>query len=406
MSSGELRMENGELKGKGEKWERVRLNSLGKIITGNTPSTKEYEYYENEDIPFYKPSDINDNHIVMLNEANTYLDVRAQKKLRILPKNTVLVTCIGIIGKVAITTTEASATNQQINAIIPNEKIINSKFLAYAISKQQKHLQDKANAPVVPIINKKDFSETEIPLPPLETQKKIADELDKISGLIEKRKSQIEKLDLLIKAKFVEMFGDPVKYVNAESVCEFITKGTTPKPNDIYEEFSKGLIPYLKVYNLSFNGKLLFDERQQYITSETHESLLKRSKVYKNDVLMNIVGPPLGKFSIITEDNKEYNINQAIVIFRAKETVNPKYLLYALMKPETLQPFINSAVGVRQQNLSLLQCRQLKIPLPSLNLQNKFAEFVEKVEKTKQDMQKALEVLELLYKQRMQEYFE
>jgi len=126
---------------------------------------------------------------------------------------------------------------------------------------------------------------------------------------------------------------------------------------------------------------MLFDENPQYILAETHNGKLARSKVYPNDVLMNIVGPPLGKFTLVTDEFEEWNINQAIAIFRAKERILPRFLLHALMQPKVLEPFIGQAVGIRQQNLSLEQCRNLQFPLPSLEEQKSFVEFAEQLDK-------------------------
>ena len=128
---------------------------------------------------------------------------------------------------------------------------------------------------------------------------------------------------------------------------------------------------------------MLFDENPQYILAETHNGKLARSKVYPNDVLMNIVGPPLGKFTLVTDEFEEWNINQAIAIFRAKERILPRFLLHALMQPKVLEPFIGQAVGIRQQNLSLEQCRNLQFPLPSLEEQKSFVEFAEQLDKSK-----------------------
>ena len=87
--------------------------------------------------------------------------------------------------------------------------------------------------------------------------------------------------------------GGKYKKVKASDVCDFITKGTTHSSRDISKTYEKDKIPFLKVYNLSFNGTLLFKEEPQYITQEIHTGKLARSKVYPNDILMNIVGPPL-----------------------------------------------------------------------------------------------------------------
>lgn len=171
--------------------------------------------------------------------------------------------------------------------------------------------------------------------------------------------------------------------VIASEVCDFITKGTTPPTGEITEKYEIGMIPYLKVYNLSFTGELLFDNMPQYISADTHNKQLARSKVLPNDVLMNIVGPPLGKFSLVTDEFSEWNINQAIAIFRAKDRVLPRYLMAALMQPNVLRPFLEQAVGIRQLNLSLEQCRNLEFPLPPIEEQRAFVELSEQTDKSK-----------------------
>ena len=215
-------------------------------------------------------------------------------------------------------------------------------------------------------------------------QVEISNNLDKIYSIIKLREEELLKLDELIKARFVELFSQGKhKLVKASEVCDFITKGTTPPTGEIIEAYGEGMIPFLKVYNLSFTGELLFDDNPQYIPKETHNGKLARSKVYPNDVLMNIVGPPLGKFTIVTDEYEEWNINQAIAIFRAKERILPRFLLHALMQPTVLEPFIGQAVGIRQQNLSLEQCRNLQFPLPSIEEQRAFVKFAEQIDKSK-----------------------
>ena len=240
----------------------------------------------------------------------------------------------------------------------------------------------------------------------MKEQISICEKLDKLYGVIKLREQELQLLDDLIKARFVELFecGDH-EIVKVSDVCDFITKGTTPPTGEITEEYENGKIPFLKVYNLSFTGEMLFDENPQYILAETHNGKLARSKVYPNDVLMNIVGPPLGKFTLVTDEFEEWNINQAIAIFRAKERILPRFLLHALMQPKVLEPFIGRAVGIRQQNLSLEQCRNLQFPLPSLEEQKSFVEFAEQLDKSKVAVQKALDETQVLFDSLMQEYF-
>ena len=199
----------------------ARLGDIGQIITGNTPKTADIENYFSKDIAFIKPSDIQEDRLTMLSGAEFYISEHARERARILAPGCILVTCIGLVGKVAINDIEC-AFNQQINAIVPDTKRCDTKYIAYAIQSQQHRLQDIANAAVVPILNKTQFSDIEILLPPLEEQRRIATTLDKVSDLIAKRRAQLDKLDLLVKARFVEMFGaeEERKTLSASQICD------------------------------------------------------------------------------------------------------------------------------------------------------------------------------------------
>jgi len=286
----------------------------------------------------------------------------------------------------------------------PNESRMFPKYLYYFCEKFD---FEKINTTVtIPSLTKSNLSKMQIPLPPLSIQQKIADVLDRASALIEKRKTQIEKLDLFAKAKFIEMFnGEQYPLVRLEDICDFITKGTTPPINRITNTITKTSIPYIKVYNLSDNGELHFYEEPQYIDIETHNSLLARSKVFPEDVLMNIVGLPLGKFALVPNDFAEWNINQAVAIFRSMGKVLPIYLMYAMMKPDVLRPFLDKAVGIRQVNLSLKQCRELEIPLPPLELQSRFVDFAYAINKSRLGLQCGLDELEMFFKSLVQRCF-
>ena len=191
-------------------FEKVRIGDLGEIYTGNTPSKKNKEFYATEDIMFIKP-DILSFDIRFIDKSNEYISEKAKEKARVIPKGSLLVSCIGNIGKLGINNEEV-AFNQQINAIIHNNKICSSKYLAYLLKYNQKKLEAIANAPVVPIINKSQFSDFEVVIhKELFEQKQLVEILDKAQQLIDKRKEQIEALDELVKSKFIEMFGDPFK---------------------------------------------------------------------------------------------------------------------------------------------------------------------------------------------------
>lgn len=268
------------------------------------------------------------------------------------------------------------------------------------------YIKKKATGSVRDNLKFSALCEFSIPLPPYSVQKDISEHLDRANYGIKLCDELISKCNMLINARFYELFGDnSYPEVKAGEVCDFITKGTTPPSKEIFEEYSDGRIPYLKVYNLSFDGELLFEEAPQFISKGTHDGALARSKVYPNDVLMNIVEPPLGKFSLVPSDYPEWNINQAIAIFRAQERVLPGFLLTALMQPSVLRPFIDLAVGIRQQNLSLEQCRNLSFPLPPIDEQRKFVAYTEGIDEAKTKILTIRNKLESVKTSLMQDYF-
>jgi type I restriction enzyme S subunit len=159
-------------------------------------------------------------------------------------------------------------------------------------------------------------------------------------------------------------------WVRAEQISDFITKGTTPAANKLME--GAGDVQFLKVYNLTFDGSLNHAYKPAYVSRETHEGELARSKVVVGDVLINIVGPPLGQVSVVPPVLLEANINQAIARFRPVTPLGSKYLVYALMA----EPIVGWAIRrakttAGQSNLTLELCRELPIPLPPLAEQHR-----------------------------------
>lgn len=168
----------------------------------------------------------------------------------------------------------------------------------------------------------------------------------------------------------------PVGWVwaSAEQLCDFITKGTTP-PKDIDQGDEKD-IPFLRVTNLTENGTLDFSDRV-FVSEPVHRGFLGRSVVYPGDVLMNIVGPPLGQVSVVTDMFSEWNINQAIAIFRAVQGISPRFLCSYLLSPvarKWLKQRAKTTAG--QTNLTLEVCRRLPVPLPPQDEQEQLSEAI------------------------------
>ena len=157
---------------KSPKHSLISIGKIGDVMTGTTPSMKRKEYYDSKDIMFIKPSDISEDHVTTVVSSEAYISENARSVGRIFPEKSVLVTCIGTIGKVGISTKESSC-NQQINVIVPNNEV-DYLYLAHALLFMKGHLREAANAPVVPILNKGDFSKILLPIPPMDLQKQFA----------------------------------------------------------------------------------------------------------------------------------------------------------------------------------------------------------------------------------------
>jgi type I restriction enzyme S subunit len=166
-------------------------------------------------------------------------------------------------------------------------------------------------------------------------------------------------------------------WARAEQLCEFITKGTTPASTKMFS--GQGDIPFLKVYNLTFTGALNLDYKPVFVSRLTHEGELRRSEVRAGDILINIVGPPLGQVSVVPPAVKQANINQAIARFRAVSPECRAQLALCLMTRDVMAWAVRRAkTTAGQSNLTLELCRELPIPLPPPNEQVRVVAEVER----------------------------
>jgi type I restriction enzyme S subunit len=154
------------------------------------------------------------------------------------------------------------------------------------------------------------------------------------------------------------------RWSTAKSECGFITKGTTP-PKSLTSDGPK-CVPFLRVTNLTHDGSLNLRD-QVFVAEDVHRKFLARSIVKPGDVLMNIVGPPLGQVSLVPSTFPEWNVNQAIAIFRVQHGLLNEYLACVLLSPgagQWLQARAKTTAG--QTNLTLEVCRALPVPVPPL----------------------------------------
>lgn len=383
---------------------KVKLKEIGIIITGNTPKTSEVENYSSADIPFVKPSDIHENDILRIGESEYWISEYARKKARILPPDSVLVTCIGIIGKVAINTCEC-AFNQQINAIIPDSERYLPEYIAYAILAKQKYLQDIANAPVVPIINKSQFADIDIQTTDIQTQKSVVDKLSRVSELIKLNNCRLNKLDELIKSRFIEMFGDPVINPMCWERKPFLQIGSCKNGMNFHNDESGVNIHCLGVGN--FKDLSTIQDTSVLPIVSLNEMPSDEYMLQNNDIVFvrsNGNKALVGRCLTVYPYNIPTTFSGFCIRFRIENrSVAAPYLLRAL-KSDSIRNKIKGR-GANIQNLNQKILSKLEIPIPPMNLQNQFADFVTQVEKQKATVQQSIDKLETLKKSLMQECF-
>ena len=393
-------------------WEYKKLGEVGQIVTGSTPSTKDESNYSPREYCFVKPSDLPSQGIADIEETEYFVSQVGLSKSRVLPAGSVLVSCIGSIGKIGILTKEA-CSNQQINAIIPQDET-DSRFIAYSLYAQRFVLESIANAPVVPIINKTDFSKIRIGIPPKSTQLAIVSELDKINELIRLKKEQLKDFDNLAQSLFYEMFGDPVENEKGWEVkklgeiSSLICNGNTPKGGS--EVYVDNGILFLRSQNV-WKNRLDLDD-VAFIDEATHKSL-KKSALNHNDLLITKTGrvntenSSLGRTALFEGEDGSANINGHVYLVRLKEGMVHKYVLYILISNSYRELIRRTCVGgIDKRQLNKNHIEDFPIILPPLPLQRLFAQRIEQIEREKSEVQKSIQDLETLLASRMQYWFE
>nr|MDA3855040.1 restriction endonuclease subunit S [Candidatus Woesearchaeota archaeon] len=336
-------------------WELVKLKDLGKIVTGNTPSKSNSNYYGGK-LPWIKTPDLKTKYIS--NSVDT-ISEEGRKVSRILPKGSVMVSCIGNIGQVGIANCEVS-TNQQINSIIPNLEIVIPEFIYYSILLNKEIIAKKASKAVLPLLNKTNFSQIEIILPPLKTQKKIVEILEKAEGVKNERESLNELTKEYLESVFYEMFGDPVKN----------EKGWKINPLEYFGRWQSGGTP-LRSKTKYFEGNIPWfiagELNSMYvINSNEHinEQAIKESgakMIEEKSLLLGMYDTAALKSSI---NLKPCTCNQAIVYSKINENGNVYYLYHLIQIAK--EHFKRHQRGVRQKNLNLPIVKNLEIPTPPI----------------------------------------
>ena len=292
--------------------------------------------------------------------------------------------------------------NQHIFKVAFDKAEIDKNYFVYAVRQKLDEMGMKTHGATMKHIVKKDFDATQIPYPSLREQTQIAANLDKISKIITARKRELQLLDDLIKARFVEMFGDlrtNTKGWNIKTFDELaylITDGEHATP----KRTTEGIF-LLSARNILNHSLQLADV--DYIDQEEYDRIAKRVVPKEGDVLISCSGS-IGRCCSVPADIKFQMVRSAALI-RFKEKIKPIFAEY-MITSDYLQEQINSSkTASSQANLFQGKIRALKGFAPPIELQNEFEVFARQVDKSKLLVQKSLDETQVLFNSLMQKYF-
>lgn len=390
----------------------VRLGDVCSFFSG-TGFPNAYQGQKTGKYPFYKVGDISKNVLLGNRElifSDNYIDDDTVQAIKgtVLPPKTVVFAKIGEalrLNRRAITNCYCLVDNNAMGILADNTVLDELYFYYFMCSVD---LQHYCESTTVPSVRKNRIAEIEIPLPSLEEQRRIAATLDKVSDLIAKRRAQLDKLDLLVKARFVEMFGDPflnpMKWPekpleNMADIVSGITKGRKTKETELIE------VPYMAVSNVK-DGYIDWTTVKTILATKAE---IEQYRLLPDDVLMTEGGDPdkLGRGAIIQQPLENCIHQNHIFRVRLNENILlPSYFAEFLQHQKAKQYFLKCAK--QTTGIASINMRQLKgLPtlVPPLEIQVHFDDFVEKTGQSKLKIQQSLDKLEILKKALMQQYF-
>lgn len=366
--------------------------------------------------PFYKVGDISKNVLSGNRElklCENYIDDDTVTKIKgtLLPAQTVVFAKIGEALKLnrrAITFCDCLVDNN-VMGIKSDDSIIDSLYFFYFMCNVD--LQNYCESTTVPSVRKTRIAELEIPLPPLEEQRKIAAVLDKVSDLIAKRRTQLDKLEDLVKSRFIEMFGDPErnpKCWQVVSITEIIggkvSNGFFAK-RDAYRD--DGNVQVLGVANIV---NRMYSNLENLPRTNATKTDVEKYGVKYGDMLFcrsSLVAEGIGKASIVPQGASTQILFECHVI---RLPLDLRKCVPEFVQVLSTTNFFRQQIIAQSKTATMTTIGQdgiLKamITLPPIELQNQFAAFVEQIEKTKTTISHSLQKLEILKKALMQEYF-
>ncbi|MFY4822299.1 restriction endonuclease subunit S [Aliarcobacter butzleri] len=403
-----------------KKWQFTRLKYLAKIITGYTPSMDNNQNYSEEGMTWVKPDNLNEFNYI--NDSKEKISTEAIKKQNVVTKDSILVCCIGSIGKFGIAGKDL-LTNQQINSLVFN-KSINKYFSKYMIFSSKQEHNRMANGNVVQILNSTSQSNIYFATPNLLEQQKIANFLDEKSKIfdeaISKKEQLISKLELAKQSLISEVVTGKLKVVEQNSKLQTIKREKDElKPSgvgwlgDIPKDWQVKKLKYLTTFNNEKSNELDFKIALENIESKTMKYIETKENVFNDvgiifksgDILFGKLRPYLAK--VYVPNKNGICVGDFFVLSVLEKVAFNFYIKYLMISDIFIDIVNSSAYGTKMPRASWDFVGNLKLPFPNLEEQQKISKYLDEklihfdntIEKTKQSITKLKEAKEALISQ-------
>lgn len=376
---------------------KMKLGECAEIHSGSTPRTNNPDFWDG-DITWVTPKDLSKLKSKFISKTESKITQLGfdSCSTKLLPENSVLFSSRAPIGHVAINTIPM-CTNQEFKSFVPKADLLDSQYLYYWLKANKEYLQDLGVGATFKEISKTVIANVEIPLPPLAEQRRIASILDQADELRQKRQQTIEKLDQLLQATFIDMFGDPEQNpkkwnkVILGDICDAkdrVNYGVVQPGNDF-----EGGIPLIRVGDI--DGGILSFTSIKTIDPEIEKDY-SRSRLKGNEILVSCVGS-IGTIAKVPNKAIGFNIARAItrVPLQDKRIIN---FVAECLKTEAIQNYFKKNTRtVSQPTLNVSFVKETEIIFPNEEKILDFCKIVDKVEFQKELLQKALVMQESLF---------
>ena len=379
--------------------EYVKLEEICTIVSGGTPSRSKPNYWNNGNIPWIKIKDMKSKYIDSAEEFITEEGLN-NSSTKMLKRDTILYSIFATLGEVGILKIDA-CTNQAIAGLsLKEDSNILKEYLYYYLKSKKKDVNNLGRGVAQNNINLSLLRKFKIPVIPLRQQKKIIEVLDNVSSTINNYERELALLDELVKARFVEMFGDPL--INScqlpvqpmTDICDIIDgdRGKNyPKSEEILDD---GYCLFLNAKNVTQKG---FDfESCNFITREKDDAL-RNGKLSRGDVVLTTRGT-VGNLAFYSKNVPYDNIriNSGMVILRMNRSILNEIYFIELFKMKLSDIKEKIASGSAQPQLPISTMNKIILMIPPLELQNQFASFVKEIDKSRLRELLAIKQIKLL----------